>query len=112
MLPKFSIDERFFTMTPFFAISTDPWLSATEIMTGNNSGVSPMAIARANIKEVSHPRPMKAFMRKTKPTRNMVILIMKKLNFFIFFSKFVSGSARASRSAIFPNSVLVPVARA
>ena len=112
MLPKFSIAESRFTITPFLDIAMAPRDRLIVIIMGNNSGVNPTA--KATAKSRASTTPVSVGFRieiviKTKITKRKVTCMMRKPKLLMPRSNSVSGAFSMSFLAILPYSVALPV---
>ncbi len=112
MLPKFSMEARRLTITPFFDIAMAPRDKFMVIIMGSNSGVNPTAKATAKSNAVNTPFSVgfrSDIVRKTKITRRKVTCMIRKPKLLMPRSNSVSGGFSVSFLAILPYSVALPV---
>src|SRR5665647_709359 len=112
MLPKFSIADSRFTMTPFLDMAIAPLERLIVIIMGKSSGVSPTANATANSNAVTTPLVVglrREIIKKTKITKRNVTCIIRKPKLLMPRSNSVSGAFSINFLAILPYSVALPV---
>ena len=76
-MPKLGMADKCFTNTPFFAICKEPLDMVSDIIIGSNSGVSPTAMAIANMKDSRIFSFISALIRKINNTSAMVTFIIR-----------------------------------
>ena len=109
MLPKSSMAESCLTRTFFLAIRRAPCASVIVMIIGIISGVIPTASATENKNDSSSGRCKTMFTSRTKSTSSMITRVIISPKWRMPRPNSVSGGRVASRWAISPKAVFLPV---
>ncbi len=108
--PKFWMDGSRLTTTFFLAMVSAPFARFTVTIMGSISGVRPTAMERPNRRASTTQSPLVIpTMKYTAQTMTTINRIMSQVKERTPLSKLVSSRRSASRSAMDPKSVRVPV---
>ena len=110
MAPKFWMALRRLTMTFLRDIAMAPLARLTVTIIGSISGVSPTATEIAKRKASSQSPLTRPLMKKTDRRHHRHEGIISHVNFLTLASKAVGSSSPTILSAIWPKTVLAPVA--
>ena len=110
MEPKSGMEISFFTKTPCFIIRIAPCAMLTLMIIGSSSGVTPTATALAKIRESKNCLCITKLIRKIMETIKTITFTKSRPNFLTPKVKASASGFFSKLIAIFPNSVLAPVA--